>query len=106
MKLKTTGIEDPFVLQNFDRLNIFFSEENIITSKFKHFEITFTGAVTNQKFPHNLGFLPKDVILTYKVGAGNITFNYDLFDRTNIDVTTTGACVVRLFLGTYKDEAL
>lgn len=106
MKLITTQIKDPYVLQNFDRLNAFFSEENIVTSKFKHFEITFTGAVTNQKFPHNLGFQPKDVILTSKIGAGNITFNYDLFDRVNLDITTTGACVVRLFLGTYKDEAL
>lgn len=62
-------------------------------------EYIFTGAVTNHKIPHNLAFAPKDVILTSKVGSGNVTLNYDQFDETNLDITTDGAVTIRLLVG-------
>ena len=68
------------------------------------FEFDFDGAVTNYKYPHNLGFKPLDVIQTSTIGAGVLTWNYDEFDETELDITTTGACIVRAFIGSYLEE--
>lgn len=80
-----------------------FQEDAVGKADFKFFEIVVTGTVTNKKIPHSLGFLPKDVIQTSKTGAGSLTWNYDQFDATNLDITTTGACVVRAFVGRYSE---
>lgn len=98
-------IEDEYVRENFERLSNFLLNDGLLRGEWKFFTITFTAAVTNLKYPHHLGFLPKDILQTSKTGAGSITFNYDLFTATNLDITTTGACVVRFFAGSYKDEA-
>jgi hypothetical protein len=57
--------------------------------------------VVNYRYPHKLGFVPEDVIQTSLRGAGAVTWNYDQFNRDYLDVTTTGACVVRAFVGLY-----
>jgi hypothetical protein len=69
---------------------------------FKLFEVAFTQAVANFKYPHKLGFQPKDVITTSLIGAGAVTFNYSKFDSTNLDITVTGPCTVRFLAGTYQ----
>lgn len=68
--------------------------------------VTFTvrTATSNYKFPHQLGFKPKDVIALSVVGGGTITWNYSDFTDTHIDVTTAGGSVtVRAFVGTYQE---
>lgn len=106
MKFLVSEIKDYYVKQNFDRLNNYLRDNNLITSSFKHFEVPFTAAVVNFKFEHNLGYQPKDVWQTSKTGAGVVTFNFDNFTTQFIDITVTGACVVRFFAGTYKNEGL
>lgn len=81
---------------------------------FKSFELTFTQnydgstAKTAYAFPHNLGFLPKDIIITSQKGVGVAKFNQSLTDSSNlyIDVsgspTTAGPLVVRFLAGTYQ----
>lgn len=103
-RLFVNEIEDPYVKENFERLTRFVNDQSFLRGEWQFFEITFTGAVTNYKHKHNLGFVPKDILQTSKTGAGAITFNYTSFDSTNIDITTTGACVVRFFVGSYRDE--
>jgi len=98
-------IDDEYVRENFTRLNDFFLNDALLRAGWKFFTLTFTGAVTNNKVRHGLGFKPLDVIQTSITGAGALTFNYALFDDINIDVTTTGACVVRCFIGAYKEES-
>lgn len=87
------------VRENFKAIRDFL-KENSNLQNFTLFELTFTQAVTAQKIPHRLGFAPKDVVQTSLLGVGTLTWNYDKFDETNIVVTTTGACVVRAYIGT------
>lgn len=96
-------IPDLFLRKNFERIKSAFNSDPIISGQFKHFEIIFTSAVTHFKFPHNLGFKPSDIIQTSLIGTGSLTFNYSLFDATNLDITTTGAVTARLFAGRYTN---
>lgn len=95
-------IDDEYVRENFTRLNDFFQKDALLKAGWKFFTLTFSAAVTNNKVRHGLGFKPLDVIQTSIVGPGAVTFNYANFDETTLDITTTGACVVRCFIGTYK----
>lgn len=99
LNLSIDSIEDKKVQEAFFNIREFVSSQPLLLGEFDSYEISFIGAVTNFKSPHHLLFVPKDIIQTSKIGAGNITFNYALFDRTNFDITTTGACVVRFLAG-------
>lgn len=100
LDLVTPLIEDQYVRENFQRILDFFRVQNHLFN-FRQFELIFSQAVTNYQHKHNLGFLPKDVILTSVIGAGSVTFNYGDFTKEFISITTTGPCVVRFFLGAY-----
>lgn len=103
IKLYVGEVEDEYSRDNFRKLERELREQPLLKGKFKFFEITFSKAVTNLKYPHNLGFAPKDILQTSLIGAGTVTWNYVKFDRTNLDVTTSGACVVRGFFGSYEE---
>lgn len=94
----------PLIRENFSRLKRLLTQQTLLKGEFKFLEITFTQAVTNFQYPHKLGFVPKDVIQTSLIGA-NLTWNYDLFTREFLDITTTGPCVVRAYIGTYSEVA-
>lgn len=98
-------IEDEYVRENFKRLSVFLASFPFFRGEWKFFELTFNGSVTNLKIPHGLTFTPKDVILTSSVGAGVVTFNYSLFNKNTIDISTSGACTIRCFIGSYKEES-
>ena len=98
-------LKDPYVRENFNRLTQFLQEFPFFRGEWRFFTLTFTRAETNLKLPHGLDFKPLDIIQTSITGAGDITFNYSLFDAENIDITTTGACVVRCFIGAYREES-
>lgn len=104
MDLILRDIEDPNARENFSRLKKFLEGKTFLKGTFKFFEIEVPAAVTNRRFKHNLGFLPKDVIVTSQIGAGAVTVNYSLFDMDFIDFTTTGAVTFRCFIGTYREE--
>ena len=82
-----------------------FRQEDILNCKFRHFEIVFPASVSNFKYPHKLGFMPKDVILTSSIGAGTATFNYTLFDNINLNITTSGAVTIRFLAGSFVKES-
>lgn len=96
------NIKDQYIRENFKRLNLFFQGTPLVKMGLTFFELKFDVAVTNTQVLHGLGFLPLDVIQTSVKGAGTITFNFDKFTDKYLDITTTGACVVRCFIGTYK----
>lgn len=98
-------VDDPQARENFRRIDSFFREDTNLKG-FQHFEIVLEAAVTNKKYPHNLGFTPKDVIVTSLIGAGAITWNYELFDSENLDLTTTGAVTIRAYIGTHVEGSL
>lgn len=72
--------------------------------QFKFFEIKVTGGLIHTRFRHLMGFQPKDVILTYKVGPGVVTFHNELFDKEFIEFSTSGALNMRFFVGTYVED--
>ena len=90
---------------NFQKILEAFRGLVIETGNWRFYELTFTAAVTNYRFKHNLTFTPKDIIQTSRTGAGAITFNHTLFNGTFIDITTTGACIVRFFIGRKSESA-
>lgn len=96
-------ITDLYIRKNFQSLSDYFNAQNQLVN-FNFLELNITSAVTNQKFRHNLVYTPKDIIISQITGVGSCAFNYGNFDSTNIDVTTTGACRVRLFVGTYYGD--
>ncbi len=99
LELLLGEVKDEYSRENFKRIQDSNLQNPLTRGQFRLLTITFTGAVTNAKFPHGLTFTPKDVILTSKTGAGQLTINYDKTDLSNLDLTTTGACVVRLLAG-------
>lgn len=100
-----TGALTNEMRRNLEKIGQAFRELTFEKGKFRHIEIDIPSAVTNMKYPHHMGFKPLDVIQTSLTGAGNLTWNYDGFDNSFVDITTTDACKVRAFLGTYKEQS-
>jgi hypothetical protein len=96
-------IQDNWVRENFFRLDKFIKKFTLFKGNWVFFEYDFQQALTNQKMAHSLGFKPTDIIQTSVIGPGVLTFNYELFDKTNFDITTTGPCRVRFFAGAYRE---
>jgi hypothetical protein len=104
IKFLLREISDTYIRKNFELLRDFFANEAaLLRGQFKFIEITVPSAQANYKVAHSLGFQPKDVLVTSLTGAGAVTWNYSLFDRDNLDLTTTGACVIRAFIGAYEE---
>ncbi len=107
---------DEYIRENFEKIADHFND-TLIMSGFegKHFELEFTGAVTNYRTGHGLIRVPKDAWLTYMSPDSDVTltFNYDEFDDTYIDITIAdptvvlsadNPCTVRFFAGTWREE--
>lgn len=103
-ELIVKNIEDRWIRENFVRIQRFFSDFPLFRSDWKFFSLEFTSAVTQKEVPHGLDFTPTDIIQTRLLGPGVLTWEYDLFDRTKLVVTTTGACSVRAFIGAYREN--
>ena len=104
INLRIEEISDAATRENFQRLVDAFKSHTFLKGNWRFVEITFTSAVTNYRYPHGFKFIPEDVIQTSVKGAGSVTWNYSLFSRTHLDITTTDACVVRAFVGSYREE--
>lgn len=99
-----SGIEDEFVRENFRLLDDYLRDVDFLAGEFRHIEIVLESAVTNFKFAHNLGFVPRDIILTFVTDGATVTWDYDSFDRENIQLDTSAACTIRFFVGRYEKE--
>lgn len=102
-KLFRQEIGDPYIRDNFARL-MNYLKANLLMAGFKHFEIEFKDAEDNRKIPHGLLAAPKDVLQTSLIGTGVVTWNHQQFDSKFLDVSASGPCTVRAFVGTYKDN--
>lgn len=96
-------VTDVYVQKNFRALQDYFSSQNQLLN-FNFIEFVFTAAVANQKITHGLTIIPQDVIVTRVTGTGVATLNWASFDSTNIDVTVTGPCRIRFFVGSYWNQ--
>lgn len=102
-QLNTQDIKDLYIRNNFQAIANFFTKENQLVG-FKHLTFSFTEAQTNSKVQHGLGYVPQDVIITRITGTGILSLNWSLFDSASLDVTSTGPCEVRMFVGTYTAD--
>jgi hypothetical protein len=97
-------VSDEVLRRVFEKIQTVFSDDVFGKFEGKHLEIAVSGAVTNYRWPHSLGFLPKDVVQTSVTGAGSVTWNYASFDATYVNLTTTGACTVRALVGSFLER--
>lgn len=104
LELRFVDIKDAVARENFQKIQEEFRDFPLPQGKWKFFEVSLTQTVTNFKFKHNLGFMPKDIIQTSQIGSGSLTFNYALFDKNFIDLSTTGPVTVRFFAGAYSEN--
>ena len=94
--------------KNFEGLKEFLRKQSPLLN-FKFLELTFT-TLGVQRVAHNLGFQPKDIILTSRIGDAGVEFMYANFSATELEVTITGAAtpqnptVIRFFAGHYQSE--
>jgi hypothetical protein len=79
----------------------FVNDQSILKGNWKYIEFTFDKPVESFRYNHNLGFVPKDFIMSYLSGTGSIFINWYNSDRQFLDLTATGPCVVRGFIGAY-----
>jgi hypothetical protein len=103
LKLNRSFIQDSDVKSALEQIESYVNVQPFLKGEFKFYSISITGAVTNYKFPHNLGFVPKDVLVTSVIGSSP-TWNYSLFDATNLDITVAGTTVIRAFIGRYGEN--
>lgn len=101
--LQTSQIADTYIKKNFENLQSYFTANNQLLG-FKFVEVNLTKATANFTVGHGLGYIPKDILITQVIGNGQVTFNYGLFDLKNVNITTTDACRVRFFVGTYYNQ--
>lgn len=95
------NIQDIQVRESLQWIYDFVLAQPLLNANFQFLTVTVTSAVTALAVPHGLGFQPKDIILTAVSNGQTVTFLYDQFTSTNIVLTTSGACTVRFFGGTY-----
>ena len=106
-RFSISEIADQYIRRNFERLRDHLSQESPLLG-FRHFELVFTSPQSHFKLKHNLGFLPKDVILTSQLGSGSVVFNTPLATADSLDLTVSGAITpqtpytIRFFAGTYQ----
>lgn len=95
---------DTYLRENIQRISDFINQEVVLSARFKLLTITDAGVQTNLKVAHNLGYTPKDVIVTSAIGSAGYTLNYSLFDSTNIDldITGSGTKTLRLLVGSFQ----
>lgn len=55
----------------------------------------------NLRYNHGLGFVPLDVIIMHNSNNAAITLNYSKFDSNELDITASGATLLRCLVGRY-----
>lgn len=102
MNLRIEEVTDPIVRDNFQRVESAIGSFPFLKGSWRFVEIEISSATTI-KFKHGLRFIPKDVIQTSLIGSGSATWNHQNFTRDHVEITTTGPCVVRAFIGSYSN---
>lgn len=103
-KLILKDLTDPYIQENFLRLQNFLNNDIFLNSELKFFEVTFSAAATNFKFKHNLGYLPKDAWLTGQSGTATVSFNHSLFSDQFLDITVSAATTIRFLAGRFRSD--
>lgn len=107
MKLFLVNITDTWIRKSLELIqNEVNLKQPLLRGQWRFFELSFIGPQAHMKVKHNLGFQPKDILLTSTIGPGIFNVNFDLTDKDNLDITTTDSCKIRAFIGTYSEGAI
>lgn len=93
-------IEDPIIKENFEKLRVYLTDLEFL-SQLKFFEFQVKNPSPDYRFKHNLGFLPKDVIIT-NVSLGTATPNFNSINKDYVSLNVSDPCVIRMLLGSMK----
>lgn len=105
-KLYVSQIKDVYIQDNFQTLGAVLGFSPFLKGEWQFLTYSIKATASNLLLPHTLKFQPLDVILLSAIG-GSMTFNYNLFDKVNLNVNatvTTAPLVVRLIVGRYTEE--
>lgn len=101
LDLKLHLIQDVPTREALKALVKFLDEREFLSGKWAFLDLTFDRAVASFRYSHGLGIVPKDFIQTSLSGVGTVTINWQNSDRQYLDMTATGPCVVRGFIGAH-----
>lgn len=97
-------IDDLHVRENFNRLKNFLNEQVLFDGNFKLFDVTIDKKVHNFRVKHGLPFQPSDIITLSVEGNFNYYFNYQIFDKDSIYITTEGPVRIRFLGGKLRNK--
>lgn len=103
LELYTKQINDEYVRQNFEKIEEAWNDLVFTLGDFEFFEFRITGAQSDYKLYHNLGFNPNDVIVTKAIGS-SYQFNYDGFNDKYLTIETTGDLYLRCIIGNLRGD--
>ena len=105
IKLAKGEIKDPYVRDNFEKVETHLNKDVVGRFKFRFISHTFPNSTASAKIQHKLTYTPMDIILLSVTNTDGvtITWHYDDFDATNVVVTVSGACTIRFLVGRYEE---
>lgn len=105
LRLFKKEIDNQYAQENFVRVEDYLNAEPLLKSQFKFFEMSLSSPSypATVAYKHDLGFLPKDALVTSAKGSGSFALEYAQFSPTHIYLTITGPVSLRMFLGTYAE---
>ena len=104
LDVPTDSIEDKNTREALQNLIEALKDNPFIKSRGQLLSYKATAAVTNQKIAHQLPFKPKHALLLSKTSTATVTLNYDNFTAATIDVTTSAATTINLWIGTISED--
>lgn len=98
-------IQDPFVRDALYNILEEVRSQPILKYNFKSFEVTFSEGVSDFPFKHNLGFKPKDRVITNITSGGGGYIDLDSATSVYVNITVSEACTMRFLLGNYDSNS-
>lgn len=98
LDLLTDNLDAEKIQENFQKLRQFIAQNPILGGSFKVYRVNVTNPSTTYRVFHDLGFVPRDAIITY-VSVGTATPIYQSFTKESIELNVSNACEIRMLLG-------
>lgn len=101
LSLLKKEIIDLYIQENFKRISDFIVGQAIMRCGFRFLEIDIknSGSI---RYPHQLDFVPKDVIIIHNEKNAAITINFSKFDREFLDFTASSPTKIRVLVGRFE----
>lgn len=95
-------IDDEYIQENFKRLTQYLKDEALLRCNFKFLQIKISQPENRIKYPHQLDFIPKDIIIVHNLNNAVVTFHYADFDKSNLIFDVSASTELRLLVGRFE----